>query len=613
MRLSSQKQICLARQIRGRLALVMLMVVPLCSGHLAHAEEPGKAPVQEGGQAEGAPLPIFGRDSTPIEEPDTEELPALPGAESEGASVRSGDLDRVGAVPLGLILESQEGFDFTLWQGTSARSAAKMLEALPERFGSRERTSLFRHTLFSPAFAPVGDITPDFLTLRAKAALEGGFVEEAKALLDLQTEPAKDLGTQKIRARLLLLEGKKRSACQIAARTRDEIDDPFWLRLRTYCYIILEDPGAASFSVALMEEQGIDDPLFFALVANLVGDAGIEIDPVKARDEIDLALLEVAGHGFAGEALKQVPPAFAYPARRIPWSDLSKEQRLSARLPYVEKMVAAGRLPVGKLTALYDSVDLADENRAAHLLPRTPQSPLRSAAMVQSFHLAVMPIEQAKLLSLAYKDAATGGDLSLFTLLYGPELQGIPVEPSLDIFALDFAETALASGLIREGGDWLRLARHIAHQSIEDFDRLDDLAVLYSLASTAEGAAPAWDAKARLTKAQGTTKERRALLEVAMHLALGGWIDEDTRRLMMGSNLEDQGALPSREHLARLGAASRGGRKAETVLAVLLVMSDSKSAQISIATLEKCVSALRRAGFSNNAKTLAIESLLEGF
>ena len=577
--------------------------------------------------SEAAPLSLFQSQKGGLNSTDETRVIAAPPGRDQGA-VTSSDLEAVGMEIFGLLSPEEGGLGYDLWRGSSRRSIAPVLAALPQPISSSARQKLFSSLLLSRAYdpgGPAGDIP--FMTLRARKLYNVGQLRDAEMILDQTSEPLVDLVSLQLLSELYLLTQRTRSACAIAARTRSASDDPFWSRLRTFCYIVADDRAAAQLGSDLLAEQGYQDQLFFFAVANRIDNAGLSYNGLELQDAIHFALLADGGpentDGFPGEVLNTRSGALRAASLLLAGvRGRGAEDLATIQIPLAEEGVMNGSVLPVRLAILYGSVVFGEGEAAALIASESAAQPSvrKAAAIYQAMASTVMPADRAMLLKVAWDDAARYDRRALFIALYRDALQLLPIEPALDVFAAEFAQASLAAGAYPEAAKWLGLGWQARERSDlaagspsgSATGILKDLSVaLRIVASETAEFEPDWDIAARLSDAgDNAAAQRRAVLEVRLFEAFGGKLDEQTRQLLAGYTPSVRGKMPETGVLSGLDAAARAGRRGEVILLTLTALGDSKSAQIPIIVTSKCISALLRTGFMEEAKTLAIESLL---
>jgi hypothetical protein len=598
------------------------------------------------------------------------ELPNSPGRDDR---VTASDLDAVGTQIFGVLEPRDGGFGYDLWRGSRLKFIVQLMDFVPEGSpgtggeNGRVRQDLRTRLLLSRAFDPAevdrfsgapgalrsADQIP-FVTLRATKLLATGHLREAERALDQADAPLMDLHSLRLRSEIFLLTQRTRSACAIAARTRDQSMDPWWVRLRAFCYSVAGDNASARLTADLLAETGYEDPLFFAALGNKMDKTDIAYEAMPVRDSIHFGLLAEAANreadtneagdsgfppGLVNSASTGLQMAAFQLARMIA---RSQPDLLDIQIPLGEAGVLAGTLRAEDLARLYEAVVMS-EIEADRLLsggasapvrePEETQQAKRSAAIHQRMIASVMPFDRADLLSLAWDDAVAQDRRQLFIALYGRILGALPVDPAQDIHAADFAAASLLAGDYTRAARWLELLSSAQERLTSGSGDDIDAAAFGGLQAALQLVAPQvvrgspwaaqpWNAAVRLNHGLQSGRPHQALLEVRLFQALGGRLDSEAKAALaaLPADADRQTRRGTPAHmpvtgiLSGLDAAARAGRKGETVLLTLLALGgpqgDSKSAQIPIIVTARCVSALVRTGFITEAKSLAIESLL---
>jgi hypothetical protein len=581
------------------------------AGSTTHDEQDKKS-----NEGPGAPRPLL----TPEEsdnETDGDVLPALPGADGSADSIVIEDeLNDLGFVPLGLLSTEESLFGVGMWEQSRREVIITGHENVAAPGQSVVRQDLFLNLLLT-ASQP-NNISPDeFLLLRSKTLYRVGFIDEAAALLSLLPSDSPSIEMLKFRAQLDLTTDQPRRACAIAARTRTEIEDPFWARLRIYCYAYAGDPLAAQLQADLLRESGIEDVLLDTLLANLIDEAALEVDLDLVEDEIHRALVQLVGvvgnekQGNTkeedGQSHQRPPITPEYHRLHRALDQISTMEELEQYVGIVEDAVSFGLMGVNELTRVYEVILFADDELEEELSQHA--GPKLMAAV---YHLVKKTEDDgAKVdaLTAALKEARSNGRANVFLKVFAETAKNIEPSPAQGAFALDMAWINLRTGAWETSKDWLEIASAL-DLSNADWLRLESLWVAQQLVGP-NSAEVGKEHVERLQASLGTPLERRAILESELFASLGHERSEEAIGLSRKSRVYGEGPMPQAGVLSGLDAAARAGRQGETVLLTLQALGDSKSAQIPISVLAKTVSALHRAEFSNNAKTLALESLLE--
>ncbi len=196
-------------------------------------------------------------------------------------------LDALNTGSVGTLGAAEGGLGADMWQGTPVKRVARLLDIIKPVSASPQMLDLYRRLLLTSAALPADPIADNILDIRLRKLQEGEMPEEALSLAGRIQERALTPDRKKRIAELGLLAGKLDQSCrQGEALGEAGSADPFWLKLDSFCQTVDEQFDKAELTVALLEEQGEQDPLFFALFARLAGDptdvplAGKETSPL---------------------------------------------------------------------------------------------------------------------------------------------------------------------------------------------------------------------------------------------------------------------------------------------------------------------------------------------
>lgn len=450
------------RPLRG----VRLAMMTLCAGLLT-------LPVMLPAYALAQPKKLVAPDSEPPRQEDPRQedkdesrsegqtFGGLPGEQGRGVSANRLEAGSGLAVGTVSVQDRQLGLD--LWRGSARVTLETLISRLPAGVPSPAMTDLTKRLLLTTARPPSGPGSDrPFLAARTEALYSLGFLDDAISLAGQapRGRGPEALAVAATRAKAELLKGQSAQACRQLDVAEDAATQ-FWLKLRALCYLQNGAEPAALLARDLMLDQGVEAPLFFALIDQVTGFGEA---PGEALYRRGLGPVELSLHNMTAADL---PPA-AYDSAEAPVRKALAQALLEAegRLPEVhelaaaEQMAAADVMPLSALRALYRRLDftaaqMGDPVTAAADLP----GPMGRALMYQALLRATSDQESARLVSsglvLATENAP--GTALLVARLTADTSQRIrPTEP-LVYAALDVSQSALAGGHVTAAQDWLAL------------------------------------------------------------------------------------------------------------------------------------------------------------
>jgi hypothetical protein len=171
---------------------------------------------------------------------------------------------------LGTLTESDGALSRDLWAGSEAEAVGEQLRNLPTRFDDPVKRMILRRVLLSPGEAPEG-ADSQLAGLKLLKASEAGYAMEAGGLAELSPGLSTRPSLSRIAAIRDLYRGRIDPACQRGASLREGRQDPFFVRLRAFCYIHTGERAAADLTISLAREEGAlsasDERMFSALLA----------------------------------------------------------------------------------------------------------------------------------------------------------------------------------------------------------------------------------------------------------------------------------------------------------------------------------------------------------
>jgi len=590
-------------------ALVPLLVVifgAASSGaeDTAPASAPPRGLSPPGGEpsaSEPSPIP----DDPSFEAPTEQTLPDKPGMPS-GPRVTVAGLGSINPDGAGLLTASSGGFPSELWSHSPRTAVAARLAQLPSAPGSPVMQTLTRRLLLTAAPPPGGISEPEeasFLAMRLKKILANGWLDEA-AMLAAQSK-RDDSTARQVAAEALLLQGREGDACSDATSLRQSENDPYWLKLRTYCYVVEGNMPAAALTLDVMRERGIEDEVFFALAGTLTGvDAATKIDALPAPSGLGIALLRRA---------EIAPPAAL--AGWVPATALLTQQSVNAemRLAAAERAAVTGLLPADQLRTIYEAEsfsldELDDPDEAAKKLSTSRAN----ALFYQAIAKRTLPAAKAAAFAAALQRADAQNKFALFAQVSAGTAKRLQPLPETAWLAPHIARVLLYTGQDKVAEQWLMqltsptdgptvnaMQVHLAivRPSTENVARLQGALTWLGQNALKPGGAKAW-------------LMDRATREIPLVDALGYVVPPDGQ---WAASANTAGVAPtgaSVEALLALARSSQDGRLGETVMNVLVALGPGGPNRAQGQTVVRAVKALAAVGLREEARALAIESVL---
>jgi len=200
------------------------------------------------------------------------------------------------------------GLPPTLWTGASVKTVRAVLPLVAARPLTPAGAQLARRVLATGAVGPEGARQdPGLAAARAEALLMQGDAKAAAAVLAHAPGADRNAELAQAVAEADLLAGDDAGACNTARALTDGRDEPYWLKLRTYCQVIAGQNAQAQLTFELANAQA-KDPVFARLMGAKIAGAG-NPGAASARNGLDVALSRSLGLDLA--AAKPAPAVAA--------------------------------------------------------------------------------------------------------------------------------------------------------------------------------------------------------------------------------------------------------------------------------------------------------------
>lgn len=532
-------------------------------------------------------------------------------AAQEGIEVQR--LDALDPLEVGL---SDGAMESTLWDGTHADMAVRVLDRLPgsdgEGYASVAVGELARVVLSSGGYPPhEGRGRFDLAVLRADRLLAAGGAFDAYDLLARTPNLNQSADLSRLHTELAFALADEAGACRTAAALLEDREQAYWQRVRAFC-LALEGQTAAAELTAELARQGGEDAGYEQLLFAITLGTGLNADLPDIDSGLKLAMarrLDVslddaaASAGNAPGWMRRLLSAQSMPDMPVvddPVSAVMASDGLDAadRTLLLEAVLTqsgdreTAALALGRL--LSDAQARGEFVPAAHLYGREIRSLPITAETLDSGYLIAMA-------SAVAGDAATARRWRN-GLVDGPE-RPEPVAPQQT--PVQLGGDAQPSGLLETAevkpmpGDvmpepeiaWIPL----------DGERLATLDLVLLAASDRIRRPEATDLAAQWRARHGSDATAN-LLALSM---LGADMPAQLR-----SDLLDLPVATISPDLVAMDAAQRARARAETALLAIAVLNGAGD-DLPADALARVVSGLHRSGLHDAAMILMVERLVE--
>lgn len=537
--------------------------------------------------------------NTPPETPavSTAPLPATQASDGPGADVVVNSLDTIDGPAVGLLDETNGSLGADMWSGASRGDLESELARIPAASTDPTVRGLAWRILLTPAETPVGPGHRALITIRLQRLLEAGFIDEAGALAAKATLP-NDEDFALVQATALLYAQRDADLCGDRTATRLSNADPFWLQLRTYCYVTSGDAAAADLTRSVIAARGNADALFDALIDELAQGKHDAPGVTAAHPTaVDVFLLRKLGLPVTAQVAAPLDTAANLLAAR------DARNSPGDRLACAERIVSTGALGGDELRAIAKTQPFGTST-----ITPAPSFLGRQIALHHEAELASPP--GAKLALIMGSDPVLNGsgDIHVFAALQADNVASVPAAPKPQETAWVAARTLILAGRTDAAAGWIGEPDNpmtaqagialdiVAPTPARDAAAQDDIAWFVDHADAEKG----WPASSALA--------------LGIWTALGRTLPPDAQALQAALATQGfDGVQMTADQQQQLDdAASRTDRRGEAALLVLDAIGTQRISELSPQMSVHLVEALEKAGLDREARALAAEMLLTG-
>jgi hypothetical protein len=559
----------------------------------------------------GAPVQLPPVDETETEGPpgpNGRQVPTRPGAQDLGIEVGviSSRAPTVGTLTGG------SGLGTDIWAETSLTRAQILLNQIPVEAPSHAMKVLTQRLLLTASGPPEYERGGDgLIRLRLERALAAGLIDAVPTLIDQATHLDGDAEIEILRAETILLRGGAMEGCGNATSFRLEREEPFWMKLRAYCFAQQGFVPAARLTADLLYEIGDEDELFQALLERQTGNLIASLDglmevPLSA---IHLVMMRDLGLVPPAAALSDIPLSVARVMALDPgWAG---EDGLSFRLAMAERAARAGALSAPELLSAYEAISpFEPTDRTAQLsaAARTNTGNAR-ALFAEALASDTIPGTRAETMVAALGPAAATEMGPAYAAALGFASRDVLPEEVLTWASRAFAVTALAARNREAAYDWFDIyARggkpsQAAAQSLRAAMIMVGPSERYAFWA---GQSLEWLAEADL----GNISHERLTAQLILFEAMGYTLPPEVRERLATFEGGLSGEMPPPAVISNLREAATAGRIGEVAGYALVALGEGGPRAAHPYAVGEAVLALRVAGLEADARAIAAEVLL---
>ena len=523
-------------------------------------------------------------------------------------AVEAQSLGQVDPDVAGALQEENGGFGQAMWWGTDRRLIETFMAQLPVTSPSPAMRDLMRRLLLTGADVPEGGRPGSLISLRAGLLSAMGDFQGVNALLSVVPGYSGNPDLLRVEMDTRLLTGDVARACQMAHAHIETQDTNYWQKAFNFCQALEGQNEAALLSLALLEELGVDDPVFFKLVGAIARQSKPPvIESLADPTPLHLALARVARVKLPSDVISSNRPGVLRAIAISP--NASAELRLEA----AERAEVAGALPVDALRQLYASIEFSSNELKNPLTAATKLTgPMSRALLYRATLSQTVPAAQAEALARALDVARTGGRYASTARAFLPQLTR--VEPSSDLvwFAPEAVRAFLVTGRAQGAQAWFDLLNDAATRDPEMARALEQLMPVARLSGFAGADAWTMDQLADWwASVKGTPGARdKATILTAILDALGEYVPESMWVDLIDGPSHQSIMAPHPSTWFLLNGASSQARMGETVLLSLVILGEGGPAGAEPLIGNRVLKALRNIGLTDETRAMALEAIV---
>lgn len=249
------------------------------------------------------------------DDPKTSQASESPSAkkESTGGLTRR-DVGSIRLGNLGLERSDVDGLGRLMWRGSRAGDIVNLNSALVDLDAPHVLEPIIHHVVVAQAVPPegFGDVAEQLINTRLEWLAAQGLSEDlAELIRPLPDDEAWESWKEWLVLHDLLTRNDE-AACQEAERKAGLAFERLWHQVNAFCAVLAGDSAKASFALDILEDSGVDDGVYFALMRQLVAGQEIDLGGIDQDDlsMLNLAMMDSARVRISAQAVLGVPSSY---------------------------------------------------------------------------------------------------------------------------------------------------------------------------------------------------------------------------------------------------------------------------------------------------------------
>ncbi len=498
------------------------------------------------------------------------------------------------AIGVGDVNNTNEDLDSLIWRGTSARDAVFLLANAAVDSHSQAVTRLAYNVVARQSVPPAGAniLSGELVAARLAFLANGGRSSDLAALAEQLPDSNKWREWKRWLVEHHLMMRNDVAACGVVNQQIAQTMDPFWHKANVICQAVQGKLRAARFAADILAANGIEDPIFYGLVNEVLSGASAQqIDPTKL-DSMHIVLMDVANRPIPLKGLAVLPKQMAETVVKLKF--LGPEARMVSTFNGLNRGLITSR-QAGKLwrNVSAETTDPADALARLHNNGDALTTALAWRSLAQDGS-----DQRLEWIATAVKEEIIAGRGPIMLPLYAELVREAMTDESVAA-TMKFDDLGLAPKLAM----LLAIANPEDVSTLETFGGNNSALMAAQLLRSMSG-----------ESLSGKVIESLGLWHMLPVLAATGVMVEDQNWLELTKTTSVAGRSAttlSPVLLQAVKSASENLRVAETVLLTNWLLKDVMLSQINPADAAAVINALAAIGQEKTAKNLAREILAE--
>ena len=252
---------------------------------------------------------------------------------SVSSSLTKKDPSSIRLGSLGLDRQDVDGLGRLMWEGSDAETILNLMTSLDPVRTPRAFRPLIDHMMTARAVPPEGfiDIAPDIINAKLNWLAAVGYSDDlAEMIRQLpETETWDDTKAWLILHDLMTRNDE--AACHSAQKKVLVTLDALWHQINAFCAVISGDDMKAAFALDILEDSGVEDPLYFGLMRLLTDGGEMVIEDQTGLSLLNLVLMDSARQTIEIDALKTLPQSYNTSVESLRYLSPSASRLIGAR------------------------------------------------------------------------------------------------------------------------------------------------------------------------------------------------------------------------------------------------------------------------------------------